>query len=199
MNPIIDYYFTVSSPWAYLGHARLREIAKCYDASLRYKPVNILELFSRTGGILLKDRSKERQYYRLLELNRWSAHLKINLKIHPKFLHTSDHLENKIVIALTKMKIDPGPLVMDFSRAIWMEDKNISDRKTLQTLINKQGIDGESLIASAENETTAAFISYTEEAIDRGVFGLPSYLTKWDLFWGQDRLDFLDLSLTERT
>jgi 2-hydroxychromene-2-carboxylate isomerase len=80
-----------------------------------------------------------------------------------------------------------------------MEDKNISDRKTLQTLINKQGIDGESLIASAENETTAAFISYTEEAIDRGVFGLPSYLTKWDIFWGQDRLDFLDLSLTERT
>jgi 2-hydroxychromene-2-carboxylate isomerase len=193
----IDYYFTVTSPWSYLGDIRVREVAAHCNATLQHRPVNAGEIFSKTGGLSLKDRSAERQAYRLRELARWRERLKIKLNLEPKFFPASSQLADKVIIAVRGSGIDPAPLTNAFMRTVWVEDENIADPEVVKTVLDAQGLDAVILMASAQQEETARLLATnTEEAISRGVFGLPSYVTAHDLFWGQDRLEFLESSLT---
>jgi len=167
------------------------------NATLQHRPVNAGEIFSKTGGLSLKDRSAERQAYRLRELARWRERLKIKLNLEPKFFPTSSQLADKVIIAVRDSGIDPGPLTNAFMRTVWVEDENIADPEVVKTVLDAQGLDAVILMASAQQEETARLLATnTEEAISRGVFGLPSYVTAHDLFWGQDRLEFLESSLT---
>ena len=166
------------------------------NATLQHRPVNAGEIFSKTGGLSLKDRSAERQAYRLRELARWRERLKIKLNLEPKFFPASSQLADKVIIATRDSGIDPGPLTNAFMRTVWVEDENIADPEVVKTVLDAQGLDAVTLMASAQQEKTARMLAaHTEEAISRGVFGLPSYVTMHDLFWGQDRLDFLESSL----
>jgi 2-hydroxychromene-2-carboxylate isomerase len=193
----IDYYFTVTSPWSYLGDIRVREVAAHCNATLQHRPVNAGEIFSKTGGLSLKDRSAERQAYRLRELARWRERLGIELNLEPEFFPASSQLADKVIIATRDSGIDPGPLTNAFMRAVWVEDENIADPEVVKTVLDAQGLDAVILMASAQQEETARVLAaHTKEAISRGVFGLPSYVTADDLFWGQDRLEFLESSLT---
>ena len=197
MRKTIDYYFTVTSPWSYLGDIRVREIAARCNVTLQHRPVNAGEIFSKTGGLPLKDRSAERQAYRLRELARWRERLGIELNLEPEFFPASSQLADKVIIATRDSGIDPGPLTNAFMRAVWVEDENIADPEVVKTVLNAQGLDAVILMASAQQEETARLLATnTEEAISRGVFGLPSYVIAHDLFWGQDRLEFLESSLT---
>lgn len=197
MRTNIDYYFTVTSPWSYLGDIRVREVAAHCNATLQHRPVNAGEIFSKTGGLSLKDRSAERQAYRLRELARWRERLKIKLNLEPKFFPASSQLADKVIIAVRGSGIDPAPLTNAFMRTVWVEDENIADPEVVKTVLDAQGLDAVILMASAQQEETARLLATnTEEAISRGVFGLPSYVTAHDLFWGQDRLEFLESSLT---
>ena len=197
MRKTIDYYFTVTSPWSYLGDIRVREIAARCNVTLQHRPANAGEIFSKTGGLPLKDRSAERQAYRLRELARWRERLKIKLNLEPKFFPASSQLADQVIIAVRGSGIDPGPLTNAFMRTVWVEDENIADPEVVKTVLDAQGLDAVILMASAQQEETARLLATnTEEAISRGVFGLPSYVTAHDLFWGQDRLEFLESSLT---
>ena len=167
------------------------------NATLQHRPVNAGEIFSKTGGLSLKDRSAERQAYRLRELARWRERLGIELNLEPEFFPASSQLADKVIIATRDSGIDPGPLTNAFMRAVWVEDENIADPEVVKTVLDAQGLDAVILMASAQQEETARLLATnTEEAISRGVFGLPSYVTAHDLFWGQDRLEFLESSLT---
>ena len=197
MRKTIDYYFTVTSPWSYLGDIRVREIAARCNVTLQHRPVNAGEIFSKTGGLPLKDRSAERQAYRLRELARWRERLEIELNLEPTFFPASSELADKVIIVTRESGIDPGPLTNAFMRTVWVEDENIADPEVVKTVLDAQGLDAVILMASAQQEETARLLATnTEEAISRGVFGLPSYVTAHDLFWGQDRLEFLESSLT---
>jgi len=196
LHKTIDYYFTVTSPWSYFGDLRVREIAVRCNATLQHRPVNAGDIFSKTGGLPLKDRSAERQTYRLRELTRWRERLGIELNLEPEFFPASSQLADKVIIATRDSGIDPGPLTNAFMRAVWVEDENIADPEVVKTVLNAQELDAVTLMASAQQEETARVLAaHTKEAISRGVFGLPSYVTADDLFWGQDRLDFLESSL----
>ena len=197
MRTNIDYYFTVTSPWSYLGDIRVRKVAARCNATLQHRPVNAGEIFSKTGGLSLKDRSAERQAYRLRELARWRERLKIELNLEPKFFPASSQLADRVIIAVRASGIDPGPLTNAFMRTVWVEDENIADPEVVKTVLDAQGLDAVILMASAQQEETARLLATnTAEAISRRVFGLPSYVTAHDLFWGQDRLEFLESSLT---
>ena len=196
MHKTIDYYFTVTSPWSYFGDLRVREIAVRCNATLQHRPVNAGDIFSKTGGLPLKDRSAERQTYRLRELTRWRERLGIELNLEPKFFPASSELADKVIIATQNSGIDAGALTNAFMRTVWVEDKDIANPDVVKTVITAQGLDSVTLMAAAQQQETARMLAvHTEEAISRGVFGLPSYVTMHDLFWGQDRLDFLESSL----
>ena len=196
MQTTIDYYFTVTSPWSYLGDIRVREIAARCNVTLQHRPVNAGEIFSKTGGLPLKDRSAERQAYRLRELARWRERLKIKLNLEPTFFPASSELADKVIIVTRESGIDPGPLTNAFMRTVWVDNENIADPEVIKDVLDAKELDAVTLMTSSQEEKTARMLAtHTEEAISRGVFGLPSYVTAHDLFWGQDRLEFLESSL----
>lgn len=197
MAPTIDYFFTPVSPYAYLGGRRLAELAQRHGAEVRVKPVDFGVIFPKTGGLPLAQRAKERQAYRLAELKRWSRHLGMPLTLQPKHFPAPDALAAGLLLAAAEGGGDALALANAMGQAVWVEERNIADPATLAALATAAGLEGPALVARAASpEIAAARAALTEEALALGVFGAPSYLLEGELFWGQDRLDFLERKLS---
>lgn len=196
MVKAVDYYLSLVSPFAYLGSNRLEEIAHQRRVELRVKPVNYGEIFPKSGGLPLAKRAPQRQAYRLVELERWSVYLGMPLKLHPAYFPAPEGLAACLVIAAGMSNGDPLRLAHAILRALWAEERNIADVGTLHSIAAETGHYGSNLMAKAlDPETRFAYQALTQEAFDRGVFGAPTYVYRDELFWGQDRLDFLDRAL----
>lgn len=196
VSKLIDYYYSLASPWAFLGAERFTAIAQTAGAVVRHKPCDFGEVFSHTGGLKLKDRAPARQAYRLVELARWSRHLGIAINIRPRFFPVADALAARMVIAAVQQDKPAGPLALAIMRAVWQEERDIADPKTLRDIAARLNLDGDALVGAAEAPATLeSYRRNAAEAIERGVFGAPSYVYKDELFWGQDRLDFLERAL----
>ncbi len=196
MTKTIDYYYSLVSPWAYLGGVRLEETARRHGAAIHHKPVNLQEVFPVSGGLPLAKRAPQRQAYRLAELERWRDFLGMPLNLHPQHFPAADWPAAGIVIAARQGDQDCGKLSNAILKAVWVEERNIADTETLRTIADENGMDGNALLeAAASDPVGAEYKANTEEAIARGVFGSPTYVFQDQLFWGQDRLDFLDRAL----
>jgi 2-hydroxychromene-2-carboxylate isomerase len=192
----IDYYYWINSDWAYLGNSRLEEIAERHGAQLNYLPVDLPYVYSQTGGILLSQRSIERQAYREVELSRWCKKLGIHVKPTPKFMCPNGDLASCVVIAAKMGGLRLAPLSQAILRAEWVEDQDISCEATLASIIDDVGYDSRGLLRDAcTAHVIEEYRSYTRRAISAGVFGSPTYVLNGEVFWGQDRLEFLDAAL----
>lgn len=194
----IDYYFAAISPFTYLGGTRLEEIATRYGATIAYKPLDPMALFPRTGGQVPKDRHPARLAYRLQELRRWSAVLEMPLMLKPAFWPANPAPASYAIIAAqTAGGGDLAGLVHGVTRAVWAEEKNVADDEVIRALLEAHGYDpsiaDKGMLMAAET-----YASNLEEAVSRGVFGVPCYLTGDEMFWGQDRLAHLDMHLAGR-
>jgi 2-hydroxychromene-2-carboxylate isomerase len=198
MTKTIDYYLSLISPWTYLGSARLEEIARSRGAQVRVKPVDYGVIFPETGGLPLAKRAPARQAYRLVELRRWSQALGLPLNLNPKYFPAAEQLAACTVLAAAEPAGAPLRLAHAILRAVWVEERNIADAATLEAIADATGHSGINLMARAcEPETLESYKALTEEALERDVFGAPSYVYEGELFWGQDRLDMLDRALAE--
>lgn len=195
----VDYYFTPVSPWTYLGHARFVDIARAYGASVAVKPVDFGRVFAASGGLPLAQRPKQRQAYRLVELARWSAFLGIALNLHPRHFPVKTDMASRWILAAIEQGED---LALGFAgllgRAVWAEERDIADVATLAEIATSCGADAAVLAERADAPDIATrFDGLTQEAVDRGVFGAPTYVAAGEMFWGQDRLDFLARELAK--
>ncbi|WP_103172819.1 2-hydroxychromene-2-carboxylate isomerase [Paracoccus sp. SY] len=193
----IDYYLGTISPWAYLAGDRLERIAERHGAKITYKPLDILQLFDRTGGVRPANRHASRMEYRAQELSRWSDHLGMALNIKPAFWPVNMAPSSYAIIAAQKTGGgDLGGLVQAILRAVWAEDRDISDDAVLRDILGRHGFDpalvDKGLFVGAET-----YGRNLEQAVEAGVFGSPFYVVQesGQKFWGQDRLDFLDRHL----
>jgi 2-hydroxychromene-2-carboxylate isomerase len=190
-NGIIYYFWTISD-WAYFGGPRLDQLAKRFGLSVDYRPVNLPNVYSRTGGILLGERSKQRQDYRIAELERWRTKLGMPLNIAPKYFPVDQDPSSCLIVAAKRSGLDVAPLTNAIMRAIWAEERDISDEETLRDIGRALVPDIDALIALSKGTSIRVeYESYTERAPSDGVFGSPFYLYDGQGFWGQDRLDFL--------
>jgi carboxymethylenebutenolidase len=195
LNKTIDYYLSLISPWSYLGHQRLQDIATRHQATIKLWPVDFALIFPSTGGVPLPRRSTQRQAYRMQELQRWRDYLDLPLTLEPKHFPVSDKLAAAMVIKLREQQaVSALRLAGACLRACWVEEKDISDRNTLLAIASENQLDGEELLSAAE-QAPQIIAADSEAAVKRGVFGAPSYLYNKQIFWGQDRLDFLDRAL----
>lgn len=198
MSLIIDYYTTIASPWAYLGHERLCHLAQKYQATINFKPVDFGFVFSKTGGLPLAKRSTQRQQYRFQELERWRDEIGIELNLRPKHFPVVPIKATLMCLKADKEGVDLLPVVYAFMRAIWAEEKDITDDTTLIEIASKLGLDGKTLLGNSNTpELLSLCESYTNEALERGVFGAPSYVIDDENFWGQDRLMFVEKKLKQ--
>jgi 2-hydroxychromene-2-carboxylate isomerase len=183
------------SPWSYLGHDRLTGIARKHGAQINVKPVDFGRIFPASGGLPLAKRAPQRQKYRLVELARWRHYLGLPLTIQPKYFPYDAKPASLLIVAVCSQLGNDA--AMNVSSAIfkgcWVEERNMADDDELLRIVEAQGHDATALVAAARSQDTLArFEVLTEEAMQRDVFGAPTYVYDDELFWGQDRLDFLD-------
>jgi 2-hydroxychromene-2-carboxylate isomerase len=190
MEKIVDYYMTPSSPWTYLGHARFGEIAQRHGAVVRVKPVDYGVIFPQSGGLPLAKRAPQRQAYRLVELKRWGMQLGVPITIQPKHFPVNATAASCLVLGAPEAQ--RFALAGALLAALWTEEADIADADTLARIAARHGVDD---APAAITAGAPLFSAMTDEALKRGVFGAPTYVVRDELFWGQDRLEFVDRAL----
>lgn len=192
----IDFFFSTLSPYVYLAGTRLEEIAAKHGATVTYKPLDIGQLFMRTGGTLPKDRHPNRMAHRAQELPRQAKKANKPLNLQPAHWPTNGAPSCYAIIAAQSAGGgDMGQLVHAIGRACWAEEKDIAEDEVIRACLEQAGFDpaiaDKGMLSSAET-----YAANLEEAVSRGVFGAPFYITDQDQrVWGQDKLGDLDLIL----
>ena len=194
----IDYYASLNSPWTHLGAARIEALAAKHGATMRIYPVDFGTVFAGAGGLPLPKRAPQRQAYRLMELRRWRDFLGVPINVEPKFFPSSEVLSASCVIALRETQGDAPAIRLAHRvlKAVWQDELNPGDAATLAKLIAEMGLDADAVMQlGAEPRWTERRNADTQAALARGVFGAPSYVIGDEIFWGQDRLEFVDRKL----
>jgi 2-hydroxychromene-2-carboxylate isomerase len=199
VTKLVDYYFTPISPFMYLGHDRFVAIARQHAATIAVKAINLGDVFPVSGGLPLSKRAPQRQAYRLVELKRWSEYLNKPINIQPKFFPVNGDLAAAWILAAEEQGIAQAlALTGAVGRAIWEQERDVAAESTLRDIAGEQGLDAAALgLRAASAEIATRYKALTQEAIARHVFGAPTYVYRDELFWGQDRLDFLTRALAE--
>ncbi|WP_186419529.1 2-hydroxychromene-2-carboxylate isomerase [Bosea sp. CS1GBMeth4] len=188
----IDYYFTLLSPWTYLGHDAFTALAKQYGLAVRYRPTPLRSVFDETGGLPLPKRHPVRQRYRVLELQRWRARRGLPLTLFPKFFPYDVSLADRVVLALVARGEDPAGFVGEVLADVWAREQDMSRPESVLAAAERAGLATAGLIEAAESEAIGeAYRAAIAQAVEAGVFGAPSYVLDGEIFWGQDRIDLL--------
>ncbi len=194
----VDYYASLNSPWAHFGAARIEAMTAAHGASLRIIPVDFGAIFAKSGGLPLPQRSPQRQAYRMMELARWRESLGIPIHLKPAFFPHNEVLGACCAIALRETMGD-GPAIRLAHRvlkAVWEDEVNPADPAVLAGLIAEIGLDADAVMAlGAQPRWAEMRMADSQAALDRGVFGAPSYVIGEEVFWGQDRLAFVQARL----
>ena len=197
MRRTLDYYFAPQSPWMYLGHARLTEMLQRTNTEVRVRPVDFGQIFSVSGGLPLPQRAPQRQAYRLVELRRFSEALGVPLNPQPRHFPLPG---DPAALLITAVATHDGAaaamrLTGAIGQAIWAQERHMADAAELAAVLSECGLDAQRLAQAHDADNRALYAQHTREAVDAGVFGAPSYVVDGEIFWGQDRLDFVERCL----
>lgn len=197
MSRPVDYFFTPQSPWAYLGHARFVELLRASRRAVRVLPVDYGRIFPLSGGLPLGQRAPQRQAYRLVELRRFAEHLGVALHPEPRHFPVDGAPAARLITAVAQADGTDAALRLTGAvmAACWAEQRDIASAGTLAELLDESDLPAERLGAAQTPEVQARYEAQTQSAIDAGVFGAPTYVIEGELFWGQDRLDFVRRAL----
>jgi 2-hydroxychromene-2-carboxylate isomerase len=197
MSRSVDYYFTVASPWTYLGHGLFRQIAARHGAAIRFKPMPIMDVFEATGSLPLPKRPPARQRYRFVEMQRWREKRGLPLTLKPSHFPLDATLINSVIIAIAERGLDPAELTGRALAGVWAQDADLNNEAVIASLITQAGLSAPEILAEARSATVAAILARNgRDAIAADVFGAPCYVLDGEVFWGQDRLELLDDALT---
>ena len=196
----IDYYLAPQSPWTYLGHERLARMAAAAGAQIRVLPMDLgAKVFPVSGGLPLGQRAPQRQAYRLVELARWRDHLQLPLIIKPRYFPVSGDDAARLILTVDQhdgagaaMKLTGAVLT-----AVWAQERDIANAATRAELLAECGLSAQRLEQALAPAVQAAYERVTQQAIEAQVFGSPSYVIAGEIFWGQDRLDFVQRRLAQ--
>ena len=199
MSTVVDYYLAPQSPRTYLGHRRFWEIARAAGATIRIKPFDLGgRVFPVSGGLPLSKRAPQRQAYRLLELQRYAEWLQAPINPQPRYFPVSGDDAARLIIAVDLYDgVDAAMRMADaVLRAVWVQERHIADETTLLALLAECELPARRLEDAHSQGVQERYERNTELAIEAGVFGAPSYVIGGEIFWGQDRLDFVERRLS---
>ena len=188
----IDYYFSIQSPWAYIGHALFENVAKANDLKVNYKPVTLGEVFAETGGLPLAKRHPARQRYRFVELQRWRDKRGLQFHFKPKHWPFNARLADGTVMAAIEAGHNPEPFLRRAYKGVWEQQLDLGDVATITKLADESGLPGAKIVARAASDNISAMYNKNRDsAIAAGVFGSPAWVLDGEVFWGQDRIELL--------
>lgn len=193
MSDHIDYYFTCPSPFAYLGLDTLLRIANTHGKTINFKPFNIMDVWAESGAVPPGQRPPVRQRYRSIEVKRVGLFRDITINAAPKYFPTDQAPSDHTVCALVIEGENPSNFCRAVGKAIWEQEKQIADEAVLAELLTECGHDATKILQVANSKAaSAARAQNSKDAIAADAVGAPAYVYNGEVFWGQDRLEYLD-------
>ncbi|WLG83274.1 2-hydroxychromene-2-carboxylate isomerase [Pseudomonas cucumis] len=191
MSKTVEFFFDLGSPATYLAYTQLRKICEQTDSQLIYRPMLLGGVFKVTGNVSpITAPAKGR--YMFQDLDRYAKRYGVPLKFNPNFpINTL-----MLMRAVTGMQLRHPERFQAFIdclfHALWVEGRSLDDPATIAAVLTQKGFDPNEVLAlTADEAVKTALKENTEEAVRRGVFGAPSMFVEGQLFFGQDRLDFV--------
>ncbi|NCF28841.1 MAG: 2-hydroxychromene-2-carboxylate isomerase [Gammaproteobacteria bacterium] len=194
----IEYFYSAHSAYAYLGSARLMQIAQAATRRIAHRPMDLRKVVAVTGPGSTNGLTPERRsYFSGREIERWAEFRAAPvMQGIPTYHDKNMTLSNGMLIAGLLQGIDIDQLAHCMLEAHWRDDADLADKKTLSQLGKSAGVDpGPLLDAALSPQVQAVYASNTEEAINRSVFGSPTYFVDGDMFYGQDHLEMVERAL----
>lgn len=189
----VTFYFDPVSPYPYLAWQRLPGIIEKNGVVLEARPIlfaGLLKAHQQKGPAEIPPKKN----YVWKDILRWSAIHHIPIKGPP--VHPFNPLSALRLCEAVADREERLRLTAHILEGCWRDGVDLTDRATLKTLVERVGLDAETLFSEIENQTIKDRVRMTtDEAIKRGVFGVPTFAVDDELFWGHDRLDYLDLYL----
>jgi len=196
MTRTVDYFFSLASPWSFLGHAPLMDVARRQGVTVRLRPVELGPVFAETGGLPLSKRAPPRQRYRMLEMQRWRVKRGVDFHLNPQYWPFDASLADRVIMAAMDRDLPADTLLPRLFSAVWQRQENLADEGVIAAIAQDMGLPGTELVALAKSaEITAAYLENRELALASDVFGAPSYVLDGEVFWGQDRIELLEDAL----
>jgi len=196
--PRLEFFFDYGSPYSYLANSRLPALAERTGAELSYRPMLLGAVFKATGNQSPAVQPCEaKRAYGFVELRRWVAHLGVPFAGNPHFPINTLLLMRAAVAAQRAGVFEPFHRVV--YPAFWVDGENLGEPEVVGRVVEKAGIDARALLEAAGSaDAKAELRATTEEAVARGAFGAPTFFVEDEMFFGNDRLDFVERALTRR-
>lgn len=195
MPKSVELFFDVGSPYSYLAATQIERIAERSGATVAWKPMVLGAVFKATENDM-PARCPAKARYMLADLARFAALYGVPFKMSSRFPVNGLRAGRLVVAAGAPESV--GALVLALFRAVWVDDRDPSDPAVLADVANGVGLDGAALVGAIDDAAVKdALRANTDDAIARGVFGAPSFFVGDQLFWGNDRLDFVERALHE--
>ncbi|MDE0811891.1 MAG: 2-hydroxychromene-2-carboxylate isomerase [Alphaproteobacteria bacterium] len=196
----IEYFYAAHSAYAYLGSARLMEIAATAGRRIAHKPYDLRSGIAGIGSKTIGERTAGHlEYFFGREVERWSEFRNAPvLKRLPTHHHKSITLSNTMLIAGIVQGLNIDRLAHAMLEKHWRDDVDLADTDTLASIAKSVHLDPDPLFAtSGSKEVLGIYEANTKEAIERSVFGSPTYVVDGDMFYGQDRLEMVERALSK--
>ena len=195
MDKTIEFFFDFGSPTSYLAYTQLPKIAADAAATLAWRPMLLGGVFKATGNaspVSVPAKGK----WMLSDLKLWARHYGVPLKFNPHFPINTLTLMRGAVGFQMRQPQEFERYVDVVYRALWESQLNLGDPAVLAVTLHEAGFDGEAFMALVSDpEVKAKLVGNTEEAVTRGVFGAPTCFVGEQMFFGQDRLEFVRAAL----
>lgn len=196
--PLIEYFYSAHSAFAYLGSRRLYEICAAYGVELVHKPFDLSPVVEAQGGLPFRARTQAHvDYFFGREIERWAELRDVPVVPYRPTHHDADYAAANGMIAAVGAS---GPKVDALAHAVlqahWRDDADLSDQSVLESIADAQGHHGRALLHQATSTAIKNLLARnTAEAMDKGVFGSPTYVVDGEPFYGQDRLELVERAL----
>ncbi len=194
MTKIVEFYFDVGSPTAYLAYNRLKQLQKQYNCVIDYRPVLLGGLFKASGNSSPVMVPAKGRYMMMDDLPRFAKLYDVPLNNNPYFPINTLNLMRGAVAALDGDYFNT--YISAVFNAIWVDSKNMGDMETVIEVLSTAGLNAPSILESTQDaDIKAKLITNTEDAVKRGLFGAPTMFVDGEMFFGQDRLQFVEMAL----
>jgi len=185
----VEFFYDYASTYSYLAHREIERIAAAHKAEIVFRPMVLGFVFKATGNSMPASVPAKASYM-VQDVGRWVRRYGLPFKMPSAFPTNTIRALRAAVVALEEGTFPAYHHAV--MTAYWANDQNIGDPEVLSAVADGAGLDGARLVArSEEGPIKDRLKANTDEAINRGVFGAPSFFVGDQLFWGNDRLDFV--------
>ena len=193
----VEFYFDLGSPYSYLAYYRLLQIAEQQEIQIMYKPILLGGVFKATGNrspieIPVKG------VYSILDMQRWAEYYQIPMQMNPHFpMNTLTLMRILTGVQLLHLEKFEQVLKLLFD-AMFGTPQNLNEPTVLAEVLKPSGFSVEDIMSMVQSEVVKQkLITETELAIQRGIFGAPTFFVGDEMYWGQDRLHFVEQTLNK--